>query len=79
MIDGYLVRREDSAYAASWYVSNLMNIHLKHSIEANELAKPFIRLKSKEQREREKDEFLREFQRQRKEALAHGDSSEYLD
>ena len=78
MIDGCQARREDKAFAVSWYVSNLMNIHLKHGIKAKELARPFLHEKTAGEVQRERETFLASFQRQREEA-ENGDSSEYFD
>lgn len=79
MIEGCQTRREDKAFAVSWYVSNLMNIHLKHGIKAKELARPFLHEKTIGEVQQEKETFLASFKRQREEAEENGDSSEYLD
>ncbi len=78
MIEGCQARREDKAFAVSWYVSNLMNIHLKRSVQAKELAKPFLREKTAGEIQQEKEAFLASFKRQREEA-EDGDSSEHFD
>lgn len=78
MIEGCQARREDKAFAVSWYVSNLMNIHLKHGIKAKELARPFLHEKTIGEVEQEKEAFLASFKRQREEA-EDGDGSEHFD
>lgn len=79
MIDGCQARREDTAFAASWYVSNLMNVHLKHAIKAHDLARPFLHEKTAGELQQEKEAFLESFKRQREEEPDNGNSGEHLD
>jgi hypothetical protein len=76
MIDGYQVRREDKVYRDAWFFAMVINAHpVKKAVMPKELAKPFLRQKSIAEKEREKEDFMESFKRQRKEALKHGDDS----
>lgn len=75
MIAGYQVRREDKAYAASWYVSNMMNVHLKNGITVKTLAKPFLHELTETEIEQDRNDFMVAFKAQREEALSDGNGS----
>lgn len=78
LIEGYQVRREDRAFMTAWFVSNMINVHIKHPIQAKELAKPFLHEKTSSEIRRERDEFITSFRKQREEAGFDGDSDEYF-
>lgn len=63
------------AYAASWFISNLMNLQLKNPVKPQTLAKPFLRPKSAGEVLQDREEFLEEFKKAREEALGDGDDS----
>ncbi|ERT58391.1 MULTISPECIES: hypothetical protein [Megasphaera] len=79
LIDGYQARREDGAFMAAWFTSNMMSVHTKHPVPAKELVRPFLHEKTSGELRREREEFLKSFTRQREEAGLDGDRSEYLD
>ncbi|AXB81783.1 hypothetical protein ACG98G_00220 [Megasphaera hexanoica] len=78
MVEGYQVRREDRAFAAAWFVSNMMSVHTKHPVQAKELARPFLHEKTSGEIRRDRDEFMESFMKQREEAGFDGDCDEYF-
>lgn len=66
MLEGYERRRRDILWIVSYYAANLMGTQIKN-ISPEKLMKPFLPIKSKEEKEEEKEAFFRDFYSKRKE------------
>lgn len=66
LLDGYERRRLDRLWLASYFTASLMATQIK-SITPEKLMKPFLPVKSKEEKEEERNQFFKEFYAKRKE------------
>lgn len=66
LLEGYERRRLDRLWLASYFTASLMATQIK-SVTPEKLMKPFLPVKSKEEKEEERDAFFKEFYAKRKE------------
>lgn len=68
MLKAYQKAEESRRWEMAYWVSNMMSIHTKKRVQPKELMKPYLPKKSTEEITAERDEFFKNFAKQRKEA-----------
>lgn len=78
MYEAVMDDEQQKRWETAYWINNLLNIQIpkdKKRIKVQDLMRPFLPQKTKYEKEEEKREFYRRFQRQRKEALKNGNRS----
>lgn len=68
-MDGYEKRRLGKLWIAAYFTANIMGAEVKN-ISPEKLMRPFLPVKSKEEKEKEREDFFTSFYEKRKEAEA---------
>lgn len=74
MVEAYLEQQLSERWEKAYWVASLMSVHTKRPVKPEKLMKPFLPPKTKEEIQKERDQFFAEFEARRKEE-SHGDHS----
>lgn len=68
MVNAYTEAKTAERWETAYWIANIISPHMKKPARVEKLMKPFLKPKTKLEREQEAEEFYKDFERQRKEA-----------